>query len=183
MLPQSLHLRGSEMLPTIKILSAWAFQTMAFGFYISQMGKLRPGEEWELAEVTNQLRDKFPWASRGDSPPEKNKYHVREGPTEPPQCTPPPMQGPPLQEVGCLLKSQQEAMIFREVKKGGRTQERVWQEDRRLRLEAGGGAAQRPRAAPPAPLTKPGRERHELSRPRRAPKFALFPLPGPCCLP
>ena len=67
MLLQSLHLRGSEMLPTIKILSAWAFQTMAFGFYISQMGKLRPGEEWELAEVTNQLRDKFPWASRGAS--------------------------------------------------------------------------------------------------------------------
>lgn len=49
------------------------------------------------------------------------------------------MQGPPLQEVGCLLESQQEAMIFREVKKGGRTQERVWQEDRRLRLEAGVG--------------------------------------------
>lgn len=42
---------------------------MAPSCQVSQVGKLRTGEEWELAEAISQSRDKFSGGQRGLSAP------------------------------------------------------------------------------------------------------------------
>lgn len=111
------------MLPTIQIQSAWASQMMASSCHVSQVGKLRTGEEWELAEVVSQLRDKFPGGQRGlSAPSQKAQTQATGGPREPP-LAPSAHAGSGCRAQLLLLGRQQEEVTFREGKRGGRSQD------------------------------------------------------------